>query len=1179
MRARAQISHVGAWGSALLILTATLWAVQTAPAKQAAPLADSRASEVTFRHLGTEDGLSNGSVLAVAQDALGFIWVGTADGLDRFDGVSVRAFRHDPDSSSLASNVVQALAPGPGGSMWVGTAAGLDRYDPATEQFTPVEGLPGDDILELASDTTGTVWVGTTTGMAQVSAEGAVLATYTQDPASSTTIPNDAVSALALDGGTLWVGTGAGLAQLDLASGDIQRIPSDSLGVLNVSSVVPSATGGILLGTFGEGLFRYRAGDGFAPIDLGGDLLGDVISSVYEDADGAIWAGTIGGGLRRLRPDAEAPEPYMHQDDVEGSLIDDQVSVLMEDRQGILWVGTYGGLDRFDRARGTVTRIRHERQDRTSLASDDVLSVLAASDGTLYVGTDVTLDRTIDGTQFDHRQLVSPVSQITHGVSALLQDREGAVWVGTDGYGLHQLEGSELRKVEGLQGTEGREVAVTSLLEDSAGRFWVGTVSRGLYLYDRATDRAVRYGAEPGRTNGLVSDHVESLAEAADGSVWVGTSEGLCRVDRAGDTGDFTCFRPGSGETDLREGYVQALLARDDGSLWVGTRSGLHQLDTEAVEAGFAHIGDAETLPGDVIYGLLEDADGTLWVSTNGGLVQVEPVTGSVGRRLNLGSSAERSLGGAMAQDAEGRIYVGGTAGLLSFDPQQLASLNPNPPQVVITQVDVEGQPVMPGPESVLDAAAPIATRLRIRQDQNVVKFTYAGLHFSDPDQNRYRYRLLGESDAWEDAGDAGRRRDKTYDNLSPGSYTFQVEAANADGVWSEDRAEIDVQVRPPWWRTTWALLTFAALAIFGLVRADKWQRQRLLREERERAERREAELRAATAEAEHRKVEAEADVLKAEAERQAVELERARAVEEANAKLAAANERLETSLADLQSTQDQLVQAEKLASLGQLTAGIAHEIKNPLNFVNNFADLSVELAEELEEELREHPDQPVAERLDELLPLLADLKENARRIHEHGHRADRIVRAMLLHSRGGSDEKARVRLNAFVEEYANLAYHGAKANDAEFQVELVRDLHEDTGEADVVPQEMGRVLINLLTNAFYAVQKRAGEPDYTPTVTVRTRSLGDQVTIEIEDNGTGISEEVRRRIFEPFFTTKPTGEGTGLGLSLAHDIIAGVHSGELEVASELGTGTTFRITIPAVAESASPLDGTEHEA
>ncbi|HEX8385156.1 MAG TPA: ATP-binding protein, partial [Rubricoccaceae bacterium] len=264
-------------------------------------------------------------------------------------------------------------------------------------------------------------------------------------------------------------------------------------------------------------------------------------------------------------------------------------------------------------------------------------------------------------------------------------------------------------------------------------------------------------------------------------------------------------------------------------------------------------------------------------------------------------------------------------------------------------------------------------------------------------------------------------------------------------------------------------------------------------------------------------------------------------------------------------------VQSEKLASLGQLTAGIAHEIKNPLNFVNNFADLSVDLAAELQGELEAGGARPVADLLPDLVPLLDDLRDNARRIHEHGQRADRIVRAMLLHSRGGQTEHARVDVNRFVEEYANLAYHGARANDPDLNVALVRDFDSGTGEADVVPQELGRVLINLLTNAFHAVneRRRAGEPGYEPTVTLRTRRDGVSVVVGLDDNGPGIPEAVLQRIFEPFFTTKPTGEGTGLGLSLAHDIIAQVHGGTLDVESEVGVGTRFTIRIPALAISA----------
>ena len=1141
-------------GLAVAALGLAIAAVGTAPARQldASVAGASDAPPVAFRHLTTEDGLSNGAVFAVEQDALGFIWVGTADGLNRYDGATMRAFRQEEGASGLASSVVQALAPGAGGAMWVGTAGGLDRYDPATERFAAVEGLPASEVLALQADPGG-VWVGTPGGAARVSPEGEVVASYAGASSS-------AVSAFAELDGALWLGTDQGLARLDPASGEIEPVRADTLGALNVSSLARSATGDLLVGTLGQGLLRYRPGGGFSRVELAGGVLGDIVATVYEDADASIWVGTVGAGLRRLRPGADAPDVYLHRDDDPTSIADDQVSALMEDRQGVLWVATYGGLDRFDRSRGAVTRLRHDPQDRATLASDDVHAILASSSGTLYVGTDVSVDRTEDGERFEHTPIVG--TGVAHGATALLEDRAGVVWVGTDGHGLHRFDADELVKQAGVTGgaQDGRRTgaAITALLEGRDGRFWVGTVSNGLALYDRATDRAVHYRV----ADGLASDHVESLAEDADGAVWAGTSAGLCRVDAAGDDGAFTCFAPGEGSRDLREGYVQTLWAGRGGSLWIGTRGGLHRLDTRDLNAGFAYVGPSQGLPGASVRGLVDDADGMLWASTNGGLAQVEPVTGTVSKQVAPRAGA--TLGGALARDAGGRILVGGTAGLLVFDPDQLASLNPNPPQVVLTSVEVDGEPVVPGPDAQLEAAAPVADRLRLGPDASVVTFEYAGLHFSDPAQNRYRYRLDGFDGDWREAGDAGARREVTYTNLDAGRYTFEVQASNADGVWSETAAALDVVVRPPWWRTLWAYLAFGALAIVGLWRADAWQRARLLRQERDRADRRETELRAATAEAERRKAEAEADVLKAESERQSAELERAREAQEANAKLAAANTRLEASLADLQAAQDQLVQAEKLASLGQLTAGIAHEIKNPLNFVNNFADLSVELADELADELHAHRDQPVEGLLGELDPLLDDLRENARRIHEHGQRADRIVRAMLLHSRGGTGEKARVDVNAFVEEYANLAYHGAKANDADFQVTLDRQLDAGAGEADVVPQEMGRVLINLLTNAFYAVQKRSGEPEFAPLVTVRTRRDGEGVVVEIEDNGVGMTEETQRRVFEPFFTTKPSGQGTGLGLSLAHDIVVGVHGGELAVESALGEGTTFTIAIPA---------------
>ncbi|MFN3595885.1 MAG: sensor histidine kinase, partial [Rubricoccaceae bacterium] len=283
----------------------------------------------------------------------------------------------------------------------------------------------------------------------------------------------------------------------------------------------------------------------------------------------------------------------------------------------------------------------------------------------------------------------------------------------------------------------------------------------------------------------------------------------------------------------------------------------------------------------------------------------------------------------------------------------------------------------------------------------------------------------------------------------------------------------------------------------------------------------------------------------------------------EANARLAEANARLEASLRDLRATQSQLVEQEKLASLGQLTAGIAHEIKNPLNFVNNFADLSIDLAAELRATLAEAAARPVGDVLPDVEDLLADLAENARRIRSHGQRADRIVRAMLLHSRGGAGVRTPVDVNAFAEEYANLAYHGARAASVDFQAALAQDLDPEAGRISVVPDEMGRVLINLFSNAFYAVSQHPPSGGAPPTVTLTTRRLPGGVEIRVADNGPGIPEQIRARIFEPFFTTKPAGQGTGLGLSLAFDIVTQLHGGTLRVETAPGRGSTFILFLP----------------
>jgi C4-dicarboxylate-specific signal transduction histidine kinase len=265
----------------------------------------------------------------------------------------------------------------------------------------------------------------------------------------------------------------------------------------------------------------------------------------------------------------------------------------------------------------------------------------------------------------------------------------------------------------------------------------------------------------------------------------------------------------------------------------------------------------------------------------------------------------------------------------------------------------------------------------------------------------------------------------------------------------------------------------------------------------------------------------------------------------------------LEKTLSNLRATQSQLIQAEKMASLGELTAGIAHEIQNPLNFVNNFSELNRELLEELQQVLP-------GGNSDEAISLIQDIRDNEAKILHHGRRADAIVKGMLQHSRSGTGVKEPTDLNALVDEYLRLAYHGLRAKDKSFNATFTADLDPALPRIDVVAQDIGRVLLNLINNAFYAVseKQRQGDKDYVPTVTVKTLRTGNTVEIHVTDNGAGIPVAIRDKIFQPFFTTKPTGQGTGLGLSLSYDIV-NAHGGALTAESHPGEGTTFSISLP----------------
>ncbi|MBP6681206.1 MAG: hypothetical protein KA166_08445, partial [Saprospiraceae bacterium] len=373
------------------------------------------------------------------------------------------------------------------------------------------------------------------------------------------------------------------------------------------------------------------------------------------------------------------------------------------------------------------------------------------------------------------------------------------------------------------------------------------------------------------------------------------------------------------------------------------------------------------------------------------------------------------------------------------------------------------------------------------------------------------------------------KERKASYTNLSPGKYIFRVKASNADGIWNEEGTSVTITLLPPWWRTWWAYLIYALIFLGTLRIFSKW-RERNLRTKNEMLE---------------RKVE-----------------------ERTNS--------LTTTLDNLKSTQAQLIQSEKMASLGELTAGIAHEIQNPLNFINNFAEVNSELIDELKEGIENN-------NLTEAKSLATTIRDNEDKIIFHGKRADAIVKGMLQHSRSSNGSKEPTDINALADEYLRLAYHGIRAKDNSFNATLKTDFDPAIGMVNIIPQDIGRVILNLITNAFFAVSDKAkmtsqtpyplkGGPEYQPTVTVTTKlqhplsggrgSDGAMVTISVSDNGPGMPAHILDKIFQPFFTTKPTGQGTGLGLSLSYDIVK-AHGGELKVETKEGEGSVFTIQLP----------------
>ena len=1055
-----------------------------------------------IRYLDVDQGLSSRFVVSQLQDRAGNLWFGTTAGVSRYDG---KSFVNFSEAEGLSNNLVSAMLEDRDGNLWFATDGGVDRFDGKTfTRFSEEEGLAYNIVSAMLEDSNGNLWFGTWGGgVSRYDGESFVHFTEAEGLATNT------IGSMMEDrSGNLWFGTDGGVSRYDgesFVNFTVDEGLSDNL----VYSLLEDRDGTIWIGT-DNGLNRYD-GKSFVHYTEAEGLSNNLIGAILEDASGNLWIGTD-NGVNRF--DGQS---FVHFTTTEGLSHNLIFSILM-DRAGNLWFGTEIGVNRFD----SQSFVRYSTAE--GLSNNRIYSVFNDRTGNLWLGTEKGVNR-FDGKTLT--QFASPEALADNVVHSILEDKKGAIWFGTS-VGAFRYDGQTITHFTEENGLSNNVVG--NILEDSAGILWFGT-DIGVNRYDGQS--FVHYTED----QGLVNNKIFSMIEDRSGNLWFGTENGVSHFD--GDS--FMNFSEMEG---LPNNIVGDLLEDKNGNIWFGTDGGASRYDGHT----FTQFTKAEGLSDNLVYSILKDKEGTIWFGTDGGLTRYD---GETMVHFTEAEGLSNNVVYSMTKDQNGFLWFGTEDGASQFKSNSYKPAQ-NPPVVHLRQIRVNDESMdynALSKESGSDFryAGPshfesYPLNLSVPYNKNDISFHYAATDWIAPNKIRYSYRLLGLDDRW---SPPASETEADYRRLPIGTFTFQIRSIGENGNWS-DATNYTFSIRPPWWQTWWAYGIYSLLLGVGIVYGNRYQRQRVEQKEREKAREK--------------------------------ELEQAKEIEKAYNNLEVAHKDLEQAHTNLKSAQDQLVQQEKLASLGQLTAGIAHEIKNPLNFVNNFSEVSLEMVDEAMEEVKrgmgEEGKRDEENEVDRalVLEILDDIKINLTKIHEHGSRADSIVKSMLLHSRGGDGKLEPTLLNPLVKEYVNLAFHGMRASKNPFDVDLDFQLDDTIGEIPLIAEDFSRVILNLSNNGFDAMrEKRArGEEEkwkggvetrtYKPKLTVRTFRNAEKVTIEIEDNGSGIPDEIKDKILQPFFTTKKGTQGTGLGLSITHDIVK-AHGGSMEIQSQPGQ-TVFTIRI-----------------